>query len=329
MPAVSVIVPCYRYAQFLPDCLESILAQPGVDVRVLIIDDASPDETPAVAAALAASDPRVEFRCHATNQGHIATYNEGLAWAEGDYTLQISADDLLTPGALARAVALLETHPEVGLVFGGTVRFTSGQPLPAARTPAGAGRWQIVSGLEWFGRACRDAHTHLWSPEVIVRTRLQRAVGGYRPELPQSADQAMWLAFSLHAAVGELVEADQAFYRLHPHNLHKTLAATPLLELRQRRAAFDWVFDAYVAQLADHKAWQRAAARHLAREALVAAGAALETDPALAAALSGFAFETLPAAALTPEYVGLQLRRRLGPRAVPLLRAIGQRFFRL
>jgi hypothetical protein len=89
------------------------------------------------------------------------------------------------------------------------------------------------------------------------------------------------------------------------------------------------VFGAYASRLAGHQAWRQAASRHLAREALVAAGAALETEPGLASALMEFAFETLPTAALTPEYIGLALRRRLGRRAVLLLRAIGQRFFRL
>lgn len=329
MAAVDVIIPCYRHADFLPVCMASVLAQTGVDLRVLLVDDASPDETPAVAAALAAADPRVEFRAHTTNQGHIATFNEGLAWAEAEYALQISADDLLTPGALARAAALLDAHPEVGLVYGGVVTFTAGEALPAARLPAGSGRREIWPGLDWFSRACREAHTHLWSPEVMVRTRVQREVGGYRPELPQSADFELWLRFSLHAAVGVLLDADQAYYRLHPHNLHKTLAANPLLELRHRQAAFESVFREYAPRLAPHTAWRQAAARHLAREALVAAGAALEADPALAAALLAFAFETLPSAALTPEYAGLRLRRCLGPRAVPLLRAIGQRFFSL
>ena len=77
-PTVSVIVPCYNYAEFLPRCLGSILDQPDVDVSVLVIDDCSSDDTPAVAAALAASDPRVEVRRHEVNKGHIATYNEGL-----------------------------------------------------------------------------------------------------------------------------------------------------------------------------------------------------------------------------------------------------------
>ena len=99
MSSVSVIIPCYNYASFLPACLESVLSQ-GVDVAVLIIDDCSTDDTPTVGAALAA-DPRVTFRRHEQNIRHIATYNEGLDWANGDFTVLLSADDLLTPGALA------------------------------------------------------------------------------------------------------------------------------------------------------------------------------------------------------------------------------------
>src|SRR5262245_8631151 len=96
-PTVSVIIPCYNYAEFLPRCVESILDQPGVDVSVLVIDDCSSDDTPEVAARLAAQDPRVSVRRHEVNRGHIATYNEGLEWASGDYIVLISADDLLTP----------------------------------------------------------------------------------------------------------------------------------------------------------------------------------------------------------------------------------------
>src|SRR5207244_808119 len=84
-------------------CIRSILAQEGVDVRVLLMDDASTDSTEWVGRRLAA-DARVEYRRHSVNRGHIATYNEALALMTGDYCLILSADDLLTPGALMRAI---------------------------------------------------------------------------------------------------------------------------------------------------------------------------------------------------------------------------------
>src|SRR3954471_18429980 len=108
MSRVDVIVPCYNYAHFLRECVSSLLSQEGVDVRVLIIDDCSPDNTPEVAAKLLAKDRRVEYRRHEINIGHIATYNEGLEWGTGAYMLLLSADDMLTPGAFRRAARLMD-----------------------------------------------------------------------------------------------------------------------------------------------------------------------------------------------------------------------------
>jgi glycosyltransferase involved in cell wall biosynthesis len=94
--AVDVVIPCSNYARFLERCVSSVLEQPGVDVRVLIIDDTSKDDSEAVGRKLAAADSRVEFRRHEVNKGHIATYNEGLlGWASAEYCLLLSADDVL------------------------------------------------------------------------------------------------------------------------------------------------------------------------------------------------------------------------------------------
>src|SRR5262245_6959171 len=138
MKRVDVIVPCYNYGRYLNECVRSILSQEGVDVRVLIIDDASPDDSAEVAARLAAADSRVEARRHATNQGHIATYNEGLEWGTADYTLLLAADDMLTPGSLPRSVRPLEAHPEVGFTHGRTVK-TSDPERDRARPPGDYG----------------------------------------------------------------------------------------------------------------------------------------------------------------------------------------------
>src|SRR3954452_12366736 len=134
-PTVSVVIPCYRYGHFLERCVRSALDQEGVDVRVLIIDDASPDDSAEVALRLAAADARVEARVHEVNRGHIATYNEGLLdWADGDYSVLISADDLLTPGSLARATAVMEADPRIGFAYGHAAWWRDDQPLPSPRS---------------------------------------------------------------------------------------------------------------------------------------------------------------------------------------------------
>jgi glycosyltransferase involved in cell wall biosynthesis len=67
MSSVDVFIPCYRYAHFLVECVNCVLEQELVDVRVLILDDASPDNTPAVSQHLAESDSRVSVHRHKVN----------------------------------------------------------------------------------------------------------------------------------------------------------------------------------------------------------------------------------------------------------------------
>ncbi len=270
MSRVDAIIPCYNYAAYLRDSVMSVLAQEGVEVRVLIIDDASTDDTPQVGAELAAADSRVEYRRHTENRGHIATYNEGLEWASGDYTLLLSADDMLTPGALGRAARLMDAHPEVGFVYGRNIRLVTGQPLKPPQSTALECDWQIWEGWEWLEAVCRERSTFIDSPEVLVRTRMYKTLGGYRKELPHTADVEMWLRFAAHGAVGK-VDADQAYYRVHGQNMHTHLAPTALRSLEHWNAAFDTFFRHYGDGLPDGTRLQQLAGASLACLALEAA----------------------------------------------------------
>lgn len=78
MSSVDVVIPCYNYARYLPQCVASALDQEDVEVRILIIDDCSKDDSEIVGRRLAEQESRVEYRRHPINQGHISTYNEGL-----------------------------------------------------------------------------------------------------------------------------------------------------------------------------------------------------------------------------------------------------------
>src|SRR5215475_2150920 len=121
MRSVDVIVPCYGYGHFLRQCVASVLTDSARNVRVLIIDDASPDNTAEIANDLVRQDHRITFARHKFNKGHIDTYNEGIDWASAHYMLILSADDYLLPGALDRAVRLMDAHPEVGFTFGNVI----------------------------------------------------------------------------------------------------------------------------------------------------------------------------------------------------------------
>lgn len=118
---------------------------------MLIIDDVPLDGSAEVARTIAppASRPSRGVAVHATNRGHIATYNEGLLeWAEGDYSVLLSAADRLTPGALQRATDFLDALG-AGFVYGNALQFRH-VPLSAARTRVRG--WSVWSGQSWLER---------------------------------------------------------------------------------------------------------------------------------------------------------------------------------
>lgn len=312
MGSISVAIPCYNYARYLPSCLESVLTQEGVELEVLILDDASTDATPDVGRRIAAQDPRVTFRRHERNQGHLATFNEGLDWASGDYTVLISADDLLVPGALRRAAAILDAHPTVGFVYGHPVYLRGDEPLPPART--GDGQAQIWQGAEWIARRCAAATNAISSPEVMVRTSVQQEVGHYSLDIHYAGDLAMWLRLAAHADVAYVRGADQAYYRIHDASMSAT--RTPFFtDLQERKQAFDSFFAGEGHRVPGAAALHERVNRALAREALWAACRAFDRrrlevlDPD---ELASFAAAAYPGARSLKEYWSLQWRSRLG-----------------
>jgi GT2 family glycosyltransferase len=324
--SISVIIPSYNYAHYLPECVHSALAEatPELEVEVLIIDDCSSDDTALVGAGLAAADARVEFRRHAQNQGHLATYNEGLAWARGDYTILLSADDLLVPGALLRAARTLDAHPSAGFCYGRSLRFESDENRPAART--GEPEVRIWRGRDWIEQRCRTATNCISSPEVVVRTELQHRMGGYRSDLPHSGDLEMWLRLAAHGDVAFLGAVHQAYYRMHPASMARTRFTSPLADLRQRQAAFDAVFEVHGPCVVDSAQLHAEARRALAREALRSACHGMDRmhgDAALATELEVFALEVSPGARRLAAHRGLRWRRqftrRFGPGALRMV----------
>lgn len=326
MSSVSVVIPCYRYGHFLEQSVGSALTgQDGVDVKVLIIDDASPDDSAEAARRIAKADPRVEVLVHERNKGHLATYNEGLLeWADGDYTVLLSADDQLTPGALVRAAALMDAHPNVGFVYGHPLRFETDQPLPPARTK-GRG-WSVWPGKWWLERRFKAGHGCITSPEVVVRTGLQRKLGGYDPRLPHSGDIEMWMRFAARADVGYLKGVDQAYYRVHSASMSQTDFSGQLDDLRQRKAAYDVVLE-HAAHLSQPYRDELSSTvnRKLARQALYRASRAYDrrrTGQVPVDDLVAFAAACYPDYRHLREFAGLSVRRRIGPKAMPYLQPL-------
>jgi glycosyltransferase involved in cell wall biosynthesis len=319
--SVSVIVPSYNYARFLEDCVRSVLSQDSINLRVLILDDASTDSSVEVASRLAAADPRIELRIHARNQGHIDTYNEGIAWAAGTYTVLLDSDDILTPGSLARSCELLHAHPEVGLVYGRVHRFYGDGRPGRART--GRTRWRIHPGIEWFEGRCHLTENCIAQPSVVMRTSILKKVGLFRPELPHTADMEMWLRLSLYADVGYIDGVDQAFYRVHSAGMHRSRFGTVLADLSQVAAAFEILFQERKDRIPNVTQLQESTRRMIARRALDAACRMYDIgrpDVMQAVGLEELALKTYDRAPDLSEWDMLQWRKKVGPLACLALR---------
>jgi hypothetical protein len=316
-PSVTVVIPCFNYGRYLPTCVATLLEQPGVEVHIIIVDDASTDDSGEVADELARVTNGVRVIRHAQNAGHIATYNDGIAEATGDYVVLLSADDLLTPGSLQRATALLEAYPAVGLVYGHGLRFAGDTP-PVARTHPT--HWVLWSGHDWLSTRFRLGRNCMLSPEAVLRTSVQRAIGGYSADLPHSGDLEMWMRAAAAADVGYIAGADQAWYREHATNMHGTVfqareLAGMAVDLRERMRTFEAVAHRLRGPLPESEELLRQAQRAIAIEALTLSlrpyywGIA-DTWPV--DELAALAAEVYPDAHRLPQWKAVSLHRSLG-----------------
>ena len=324
MSSFDVIVPCYRYGHFLRECVESVLSQSLKNVRVLIIDDASPDNTAEVAVDLTTKDRRVTFVRHIRNKGHIATYNEGIEWVSADYMLLLSADDYLLPGALGRAADLMDANPEVGLTFGNAIFVDERGDISYTNTLCGSAYKEgshVLTGLEFIQLS--GGRNIVPTPTAAVRSELQKRLGGYRPELPHAGDMEMWLRLAAHGSVG-VVSACQAVYRRHAENmsLHYTLK-TWLPDLKQRKAAFDSFFQTCSYTLPSAERLHRKLFFLLSREAVGYASAAFnERKTEISEQLSDYAIELCPKIRRSLPWIKLSCKRCMGYRAWRVLQPL-------
>jgi glycosyltransferase involved in cell wall biosynthesis len=95
-PLVSIIIPVYRVEKFLDACVASVAAQSYENLEILLVDDGSPDDCPAMCDAWAAQDPRIRV-LHQANSGLSAARNAGIGRASGEYIYFADSDDTIAP----------------------------------------------------------------------------------------------------------------------------------------------------------------------------------------------------------------------------------------
>lgn len=111
---LSICIATYNRAQFIGETLQSILAQLEPGVEVVVVDGASPDDTPQIVRQHA--HPSLRYFREAANSGVDGDYDKAVGYARGEYCWLMTDDDLLVPGAVARVLAALRDHPDLVVV---------------------------------------------------------------------------------------------------------------------------------------------------------------------------------------------------------------------
>src|SRR6185437_6795665 len=210
-PKVSFVVPCYKLAHLLRECVNSILSQTYKDFEVLIMDDCSPDTTAEVAASF--NDSRVQHVRNQANLGHIANYNKGIGLSRGKYVWLISADDCLRrPYLLEKYVNVMEAHPEVGFAFCPAVKLRDGKEVGTCDYSVISNHDSIFPGPELLRKLVHE--NIIVAASGLVRRQCYDKAGMFPLDMPWGGDWYLWCSFALISDAAYFAEP-MVCYREH------------------------------------------------------------------------------------------------------------------
>lgn len=239
LPLVSVIIPAYNAGGFIRDCLDTVYAQTGSFVlEVIVVDDGSTDDTSAQLRGYAG------VRCiEQPNRGPSAARNAALRLTCGDYIAFLDSDDLWPEGKLARQIALLETHPEIGLVFGDCLQFDA-QGVYTQTLFESAGYdlafWgDPVEVVDPYAKLIGG--NFITTGSVVMRRACVDQVGEFDEERRLVEDLDYWFRVAFVCPLAHLDEVC-LLRRRHPENTSRdpvsmTLAYLRMLESHRQRYA--------------------------------------------------------------------------------------------
>jgi glycosyltransferase involved in cell wall biosynthesis len=231
-PLVSVLIPTYQYARYLPAAIDSVLQQTLRDIEILVVDDASSDGTVSILERYTHQDRRLRWQRNSTNLGMVANANRCLAQARGSYIKFLMADDLLlAPDALARMVAPLVSDPSVSLVA------CARQIIDDKTRPQDIWcHWpdhSVIAGVDVIRRSLVDTRNYIGEPTATMFRRTQSG-RGFNVYYHQIVDLEMWFHLLEQGSMAYIAEPLCAF-RIHPHQQTVAARAQALDVLDQQR----------------------------------------------------------------------------------------------
>jgi glycosyltransferase involved in cell wall biosynthesis len=215
-PRVSVVVPSYNAASYLPDSIESVIAQTYTGWELVIVDDGSTDDTPSVIRPYAERLQDKLRYVYQSNRGLPAARNTGIRNARGEFIALLDADDVYLPSRLERGVALMDSDPEIGLLHARVARIDARNVVVSKPVH----RAKYLSGNIAHHVFTRRAH--LLCPTILFRKSCVDQVGFFDETMRATEDRDLWFRIAEHYRVGYIDEI-LAYYRLSPGAMSRDL----------------------------------------------------------------------------------------------------------
>ncbi|MEB2308882.1 MAG: glycosyltransferase [Candidatus Brocadiaceae bacterium] len=205
-PLVSVIIPCYNQANFLPEAVESVVNQNYKNWECIIVNDGSSDNTTQVAKSLIKkySDNQIQL-INQVNQGLSCARNAGIKVSKGKFILPLDADDLVHSEMLKKTVALLEAQSEIAIAYTDVKQFGSAN--------------QIICADEYdFNRLRFQNHLNYCS---LYRRKAWESAGGYNLNMTWGyEDWDFWISCGKKGHYGKRIPEPLFLYRVKERSMY-------------------------------------------------------------------------------------------------------------
>lgn len=235
MPKVSVIIPTYNRASLLELAIQSVLEQTFRDFELIIVDDASTDDTSSVVLKY---QERIRHFRHQKNNGRATARNKGLEMARGEYVAWLDSDDLWKPDRLERGVWVLDQKKDIDLLHGEVDVIDMNGKLDERETERMKQNYQKARRRKAdFLNIMR--HYPIFSSSVLFRKKCLPGVGLFDSRCNILEDYDWYLRFSLKYPILLLNGGPIASYRIHKGNVSQEQdsrkIAREYIQILQRR----------------------------------------------------------------------------------------------
>lgn len=222
MPKVSVLIPAFQAEAYVAKAIESVLSQTFRDFELIIVDDASTDNTYDIALSYKINREDVDITVlrNDHNLGMASNWNKCLQQAKGEYVIKLDADDVFMPNILEEEVNFLDQHPDLVWVCADPAYINENdEPIvfELGEIPIWFGNDQTIDGMTLIERIIRKGN-FICSSSVMFRRSFVSEAGPFNDRVIHTADMEMWLRLACFAKVGRIPK-QLLYYRVSDTSL--------------------------------------------------------------------------------------------------------------